>query len=204
MADGWTRSERRVLDRLRTPIDVQELLDRLPYLTEDGANSPRETLRLRRAQCFGGAVFGAAALERLGHPPLLVDLVAENDDDHVLAVFRERGRWGACSKSNFVTLRYREPVYRSLRELVMSYFDFYFNLRGEKSLRQYSRPLDLRRYDRDGWRVAAGRLRRLEEDIFRVRHYRLLPDRRRPLARAPRKLVDASTLDADPDGLYRP
>ena len=87
----------------------------------------------------------------LGHPPLLVDLEAVRDDDHVLAVFRQRGHWGALAKSNYAGLRFREPVYRTLRELAMSYFEHYFNLNGEKTLRRYSRPVNLKRFDRIGW-----------------------------------------------------
>jgi len=88
-----------------------------------------------------GALFGAAALRMIGHPPLLLDFEAVRDDDHVLAIFRFRGHWGALAKST-IRLRYREPVYRTLRELAMSYFEHYFNLRKEKTLRNYSRPVN--------------------------------------------------------------
>jgi len=111
-----------------------------------------------------GALFGAAALRMLGHPPLLLDLEAVRDDDHVLAIFRLRRCWGAVAKSNFSGLRYREPVYRTLRELVMSYFEHYYNLRREKTLRRYSRAVNLRRFDRIGWMTA-------EEDVWAVPEY---------------------------------
>lgn len=201
----WTRDELRVLERLASPPAIQEFLDGLPYAAETGARSPRVTLRRRTAQCFGGAVFAAAALRRLGHPPRLVDLRAQNDDDHVLAVFERRGRWGAIGKSNFTTLRYREPVYRTLRELVMSYFDLYFNAIGEKSLREYSVTLDLRKYDRFDWTFAEGPLEEIERDIETIRHYRLLtPAMERELAPVGEALLEAGLLGSRADGLYRP
>ncbi len=109
-------------------------------------------------------MFGAAALRMLGHEPLLLDLEAVRDDDHVLAIFRMRGHWGAVAKSNFSGLRYREPVYRTLRELAMSYFDHYYNLRKEKTLRAYSRPVNLKRFDSMGWMTA-------EEDVWAIPEY---------------------------------
>jgi len=111
-----------------------------------------------------GALFGAAALRMLGHQPLLLDFEAVRDDDHVLAIFRLRGHWGAVAKSNYAGLRYREPVYRTLRELAMSYFEHYYNLRKEKTLRRYSRPVNLRRFDARGWMTS-------EEDVWYIPEY---------------------------------
>lgn len=111
-----------------------------------------------------GALFGAAALRALGYPPLLLDLEAVRDDDHVLAIFRQDGCWGAIAKSNYSGLRYREPVYRSLRELAMSYFEHYYNLRREKTLRNYSRPVNLRRFDPIHWMTAG-------EDVWAIPEY---------------------------------
>ncbi len=139
-----TTAELAVFRRLNTPEKIQRFLDRdLAYNKEPGGptcRSPRRVLRDRTAHCMEGALFGAAALRMIGHPPLLLDLEAVRDDDHVLAVFRSRGHWGAVAKSNYSGLRYREPVYRTLRELVMSYFEHYYNLKKEKTLRRYSRP----------------------------------------------------------------
>ena len=149
--DGWTRAELRVLGRLRTPGHIQDFVDGLDYRAENDPGSPRRVLAERRANCYDGALLAAAALRRLGHRPLLVDLQAVRDDDHVLAVFRERGHWGAVAKSNFAGLRFREPVFRTVRELALSYFEDYFNLRGEKTLRNHSLPFDLARFDRLGW-----------------------------------------------------
>jgi len=122
--DDFTAAERAVFRRLATPEKIQRFLDELPYNKEphgDTCRSPRRVLRDRTAHCMEGALFGAAALRMIGHPPLLLDLEAVRDDDHVLAIFRSRGHWGALAKSNYSGLRYREPVYRTLRELAMSY-----------------------------------------------------------------------------------
>ncbi len=118
----------------------------------------------------------AAALRFHGRPALLVDLEAVRDDDHVLAVFREGGLWGAAAKSNYAGLRFREPVYRTLRELVMSYFEHYFNLRGEKTLRAYSRPVNLKRFDPIGWMTAEKDVWAIPEHLCVIPHVALLPD----------------------------
>ena len=147
---AWTRAELAVLRRLRSPGRIQDFLDGLAYRTEDLPASPRRVLAERRAHCFDGALFAAAALRLAGHKPLLVDLQAVRDDDHVLAVYRDRGRWGALAKSNFSGLRFRDPIFRDLRELAASYFEDYFNLRGEKTLRNFSVPFDLSRREPRG------------------------------------------------------
>jgi hypothetical protein len=165
--DPFTAAERAVFRRLRSPEKIQRFLDDLDYNKEpDGptCRSPRMVLRDRTAHCMEGALLGAAALRECGHPPLLLDLEAVRDDDHVLAIFRLRGLWGAVAKSNFSGLRYREPAYRTLRELVMSYFEHYYNLRREKTLRNYSRPVNLRRFDGIRWMTA-------EEDVWAVPEY---------------------------------
>ncbi len=123
LRDSFTPAERAVFQRLRTPDKIQRFLDDLAYNKEPGGatcRSPRRVLRDRTGHCMERAMFGAAALRMLGHPPLLLDLEAQHDDDHVLAIFRVRGCWGALAKSNYSGLRYREPVYRTLRELAMS------------------------------------------------------------------------------------
>src|SRR5437762_11682401 len=123
----------------------------MPYHLTGTAWSPRKVLREKTAHCLEGAIFAAAALRVLGFPPLILDLEAEQDTDHVVAVFKVRRHWGAVAKSNFAGCRYRDPVYRTLRELAMSYFNIYFNLRGERTLRRYSRPVNLARFDHLHW-----------------------------------------------------
>ncbi|HVS13977.1 MAG TPA: hypothetical protein VMV46_08635 [Thermoanaerobaculia bacterium] len=202
---GFDPAERAVFDSLRSLDDVQGFLDALAYDPAPGARSPRVTLRTRQAHCFGGALLAAAALRRFGHPPLLVDLRAVNDDDHVLAVFRRRGFWGALGKSNCTTLRLREPIYRTLRELALSYFELYVNTLGQKTLRDYSVTLDLRRWDAEGWMFDEQPLDRIEEKLESIRHYRLLDRRQeRELTLASPAVLEAVMLGSDPAGLYVP
>jgi len=167
--------EIRFLRSLKTPAGVQRFLDSIPYHHAGTAWSPRRVIKERTAHCLEGAIFAAAALRVLGLPPLLWDLEAYRDDDHVLAVFRIDGHWGAIAKSNFSGLRYREPVYRSLRELAMSYFDDYFNLAGHRSLRSYAtRPLNLARLDKRLWMSTEDSLWFIAEDIVKLPHKKLL------------------------------
>ncbi len=181
MHDSFDATERAVFRRLATPNQIQRFLDgELAYNKEAGGatcRSPRRVLRDRTAHCMEGAVFGAAALRMLGHPPLLLDLEAERDDDHVLAIYRVRGHWGAVAKSNFSGLRCREPVYRTLRELTMSYFEHYYNLRKEKTLRRYSRPVNLKRFDRLGWMTAEADVWAIPEHLCTIAHTPLVPPR---------------------------
>lgn len=181
MYHSFDAAERAVFRRLSSPDRIQRFLDReLVYNKEAGGStcrSPRRVLRDRTAQCMEGALFGAAALRLLGHPPLLLDLEAVRDDDHVLAVYRVRGHWGAVAKSNYSGLRSREPVYRTLRELAMSYFEHYYNLRKEKTLRQYSRPVNLKRFDRIGWMTAEEDVWTIPEHLCAIPHLPLVPPR---------------------------
>jgi len=149
--DTFSPYELRRLRALKTPQLIQRFLEDLPYHHAKTAWSPRVVLRERAAHCFEGAVFAAAALRANGFKPLIWDLEGIRDTDHVLAVYQVNRHWGAIGKSNFAGLRYREPVYRSLRELAMSYFDSYYNLLGERTLRAYSPTVDLSRFDRLSW-----------------------------------------------------
>ena len=196
-AFGFTPGELRALRALRTPHGIQRALDAMPYHHASTAWSPRRVLRERRAHCLEGAVFAAAALRVLGYPPLLLDLEAVQDTDHVLAVYRERGHWGAIAKWNFTGLRYREPVHRSVRELVMSYFEGYINLRGDRTLRAYSHPVNLARFDRrrPGWMTTDGDLWWIAEHLVGVRHRRLLrPAMIRRLHRVDRRSLNAGLV----------
>jgi len=138
---------------LRSPLAVQEYLDSIPYKAEELDRSPLRVLTDGQAHCLDGGIFAALALWQNGSRPLILDLVPEPgmDDDHVLAVFQVDGLWGALAKSNYPCLRYREPVHRSLRELAMTYFEFFFNLEREKTLRAFTRPLDLSLFHDPGW-----------------------------------------------------
>lgn len=180
---------------LRTPMGIQRALEAMPYHVASSAWSPRRVLHEGTAHCLEGAIFAAAALRVLGFAPLLLDLEAVQDTDHVISVFRVRGHWGAIAKSNFSGLRYREPVYRSVRELVMSYFEGYVNLRGERTLRAFSRLVNLARFDRlrPGWMVSDDDLWWIAEYLVDVPHRRLLsPAMVRALARVDRRSMEAA------------
>ena len=140
-------------------------------------------------------MFAAAALAVNGHPPLLLDLEAVRDDDHVLAIFRDHGLWGAIAKSDYSGLRFREPVYRTIRELAMSYFEHYFNPQGEKTLRAYSRPVSLKRFDRIGWMTSEEEVWAIPEYLCTIAHTRVLPKaRERRLYRVDKRLFNAGCL----------
>ncbi len=168
-----SKHELQVFRKLNTPEKIQQYLDALPYNKErDGetCRSPRRVICDQTAHCFEGALFAAAALRLNGHEPLIFDLEAVRDDDHVVAIFRRKGHWGSIGKSNYSGLRFRTPVYRTLRELALSYFEHYYNLKGEKTLRAYSRPINLSRFDRIDWITATQDLWVIPEYLLRVSH----------------------------------
>jgi hypothetical protein len=174
---GLSRGEFAVLRRLDGPEKIQSFLYGLKQNFEpdgDSCNSVRVVLRSRRAHCIEGAMIAACALWIHGEPPLLLDLQAVHDFDHVVALFRRRGRWGAISKTNGIGLRWRDPVYANLRELAMSYFHEYYNSRDRKTLRTYSRPFDLRRMDPKFWVTPEDGAWELIDALEATRHYKLV------------------------------
>ncbi len=155
---NWSNQETKLLKTLSTPTKIQDFINSLEFRivgTNETCSSPRQVLIDRKAQCMEGAMLAAAILRFHGHRPLIIDLVAtKHDADHVIAVFKIDGTWGAISKTNHGVLRYREPVYRTIRELVMSYFHEYFlQSNRKKTLRSFSRPIDLSRFDNLNWEV---------------------------------------------------
>jgi hypothetical protein len=185
----FTPAERGKLRSLKTPHGIQRFLDDMPYHLANTAWSPRRVLRENTSHCFEAATLAAAALRANGYPPLVIDLEAEHDTDHVVAVYRIRGHWGAIAKSNFSGCRYREPVYRTLRELALSYFEVYFNLRRERTLRTFSRPVNLARFDARDWMTTNQHLWFIAEYLFTIRHHRLL---RPGMAKSLHRLDDLS------------
>jgi hypothetical protein len=175
---SFNANETRELKKLKTPEKIQHFLDtQIAYNKEpDGETirSPRRVLRDRVAHCLEGALLAAAALRIHGFPPLLLDLASVRDDDHVLAVFRQNNHWGAIAKSNYSGLRFREPIYRTPRELVLSYFEHYFNASREKTLRQYSRPINLARFDPIHWMTSEAELWPINDYLGIIPHIPLL------------------------------
>jgi hypothetical protein len=201
----WDREEETILSKLSDPWSIQEYLDKLNYNPSYECRSPRFVIKKGSAHCFEGALFAAAALEFNGYQPLLVDLRAFNDDDHVVAVFREGRLWGSVAKSNFTTLRYREPVYRSIRELVMSYFDFYFNIYGEKSLREYSLPLNLSVFGHRLWQTTEEDLEFIGDKLNLTRHYQVAPPHSiERLKKVSDIMMQAGMLGSNEEGLFKP
>ena len=194
-----TAREQSLYRRLNQPHLIQGFLDeKIKYNKESNGRTcrgPRRVIRDLVGHCMEGALFAAAALRMAGYEPLLVDLEAVRDDDHVLAVFRQHGHWGAIAKSNYSGLRFREPVYRSVRELAMSYFEHYYNLAGEKTLRGYSRPIQLAQFDGLDWMTSEDDLWPIPDYLCTITHTPALPHgMERKLRRMDRRLFNAGLL----------
>lgn len=207
LLDQLAGEQKRLFTSLDTPIKIQEFLNSVQYPGEDRNRCPVNVMKDRKAHCLDGAMFAVAALRRIGHPPLILDLYPEPgmDDDHVLAIYKVGGFWGALAKSNFVGLRFREPVYRSLRELVMSYFDVFFNLNGLRTLRSYSRPVNLKRFDHTAWEVHDSGIDQVEEYLKHLPSTPILsPAQAAQLHAVDKASFDAGMSIANPEGLYNP
>jgi hypothetical protein len=190
---------------LDSPAAIQAFLDGIPYSADPFYRCPARVLRDSRAHCFDGALFAAAALRPLGFPPLIVDMLAERDDDHILAIFRVEGFWGAIAKSNFVGLRFREPVYASLRELVMSYFEVFYNVDCEKTLRGYTAPMSLKPFDRRRWMSRDEPLETIAARLDEIRKVSVLtPAMVARLSPMDPRSYEAGMLGTLPEGLYKP
>ena len=178
----FTPKEKILLQKLNTPAKVQDFLNSLKFNFEkkgETLKSPILTLRAQRAHCFEGALLGAYILSLHGFTPYLMHLKAiKGDYDHVVAPFKVRGLWGALGKTNHAVLRYREPIYLSCRELAMSYFHEYFlnsgSIPGKKTLRQYSKLLDLNVFEKN-WAVMKGDLWEIDKKLDKIKHYNIVP-----------------------------
>jgi hypothetical protein len=199
-------SEREFLETLTTPIKIQAFLDQLPYSTEHIYRCPLRVLRDRVAHCFDGGLFAAAGLRRLGYPPLILEMVPnDRDDDHLIAIYRMDEYWGAVAKSNFVGLRFREPIYRNLRELVLSYFEQYYNVAREKTLRNYTPPLNLKAFDKFNWMIRDESLERIAKKLDKIRKIPILtPSMISNLSLVDERSYEAGLFGANERGLFRP
>ena len=201
----FTKGELEFFRKFKKPYDIQLFLNEIPYDAAPGTSSPRVIINERKANCFEGSLFGAAALRMLGHEPLIVDMIGYNDDDHVVAVFKVDKCYGAVAKSNTTVLRYREPVYRTLRELVMSYFDFYFNTLGEKTLRSYSNPVNLSKFDKRNWMTTEENLDFIGDYLNEITHTKILTSKQiHNLSPVDENLVGLCFNGAVEDGVYKP
>ncbi len=199
-----TNDERNILAGLDRPAKIQAFLNSIPYSDDHYYRCPLRLLRDRKGHCFDGALFAAMALRRLGFPPLILEFIPnERDDDHIIALFKKRGHWGSVAQSNFTGLRYRDPVFRNLRELVMSYWGDHFNAAGEMTLRGYRGPINLKVFDHLDWMGRDDGLDALADGMDR---YRILPlitaEMAADLDLADERSVRAGLLGANPQGLF--
>jgi len=198
-------TEKHLLDDLDTPYRIQAFLNSIPYSEDEFYRCPLRVLRDRKGHCFDGALFGAMALRHCGHPPLIMELIPNGrDDDHLLALYKRFHCWGAIAQSNFSGLRFREPIYRSLRELVMSYFEDFFNAAGEKTLVGYRTPIDLTVFDALDWMTSDQNLEKLSGEMD---HYKIHPvisaEMAGHLSPVDERNLRAGLLGANPDGLFK-
>lgn len=199
----WSPDERRILAGLKTPAHIQHFLDELEYDPKGGAASPRAVMKSGRAQCYSGALFAAAALRELGHPPRLMYIDAASDDGHCLALYEIDGLWGAVAKSNFTTLRSREAIYPYIA-LGLSYFDGFFNIYGKRSMRAFTVPVEIERFESRGWRFSGGQLLYVDRAIDDAPRAWKLPRKRIPgVSNVSRQLLAAGLAGANPAGLWR-
>jgi hypothetical protein len=180
---GLTDPEERLLRSLSTPIKIQDFLDTIPMNHEkrgETCRSPRQVLAQRQAHCLEGAFLAASALWVAGEPPVLMELKAQRmDQDHALALYKRNGYWGALSKTNHATVRFRDPIYRTVRELALSYFHEYFlNTNGQKTLVSYTRPFNLRKFGA-GWVTSDTDLWKIAYALHDAPHVSLLPEENR-------------------------
>lgn len=175
---GLSKEELSILKKLNTPRKIQEFINKIPINFEEKEEtclSPRMVLKQNKAHCMEGAMLAALALRIHGYRPLLVDLTANKyDEDHVITVFKQKGGWGAISKTNHCVLRYRDPVYKTIRELVMSFFHEYFDDKGRKNLRTYTQPVNLARFDPRGWMTSEENVWYIPDYLAEAPHLRIL------------------------------
>ncbi len=175
----YNAEERRFFKKLNSPKKIQDYLNSIKFNFEKNGEtcmSPRFVIKNKKAHCMEGAMLAAAALQFHGYKPLLLDLrsIKPHDDDHVVAIFKQFGCYGAISKTNHAVLRYREPIYKSIHELALSYFHEYFLNSGKKTLREYSAACDLSRFNNLQWRTSSGNLFEIPHKLDKIKHFRIL------------------------------
>jgi len=200
----WNKREIGILQSLDTPESVQAFLDRIPYNTEITCRSPRRVIRDMKANCMEGAIFAAACLELHGFYTSVVYFYAVRDDGHAITLYKRNGKYGSLAKSNFTGLRYRSPIYRSVREVVISYFEHHFNLKKELSMREYTKPLYLKESLFPGWRIREDDLYDISDHFDKLRTYTIItPSEAKSLRLVDDQLYNAGLLGANREGLYQ-
>ena len=205
--DFMNPQQRELVSTLTSPAKIQAYLDSIPYSAEETNRSPVRVLSDCKAHCLDGGVFAATILRLLGYPPIILDMQPEpgTDDDHVLAIYQRNGFYGAVAKSNFSGLRFREAVYRSLRELVMSYFEVFFNVEGIKTMRGYTRPVNLAAYDKKDWMWKDTGVDFIEHRLKELRlTYVVTPEMASHFIPVDQRSYEAGMLGVITDGLYKP
>ncbi|MFZ2523480.1 MAG: hypothetical protein WAW92_03795 [Minisyncoccia bacterium] len=199
MTADYTIEEIKLFKKLNTPQKIQDYINSIPFNFDERSGtclSPRMVIKMNKADCIEGALFAAAVLELQGNKPLLLDLRSIKkpyDYDHVVALFVVDGFWGAISKTNHSVLRYREPIYKNVRELVMSYFHEYFLDTGQKTLRDYSVPLDLNKYNKINWRTSEKDLKEILIGLDKIKHFKILTKKQERNLRKADKIEIEST-----------
>jgi len=172
---GFSKEEVKLFKSLNNPKKIQDFINKIPINKEpegDTCISPKQVLLQNRAHCIEGAMLAATIFRFHNQPPLVLDLTSNSKDfDHVVAVFKKDGYWGAISKTNHAVLRYREPVYKTIRELVLSYFHEYFLDNGKKTLRTYSMPINLSKFDNKNWMTSEKNVWFVADHLVKVKHY---------------------------------
>ena len=196
---GLSKKEIRLFKKLNNPKKIQNFINKIPINFEekgDTCYSPRLVLKKNRCHCIEGAVLAALILRVNGFKPLIVDMTSSKDDfDHVIAIFKINEKWGAISKTNHAVLRYREPIYNSIRELVMSYFHEYFSDNSKKTLRSFSNPINLSRFDKYGWMTSWDEVWFIADYLVKVKHYQILTRKQITNLRKPDKIeIEAGKL----------
>jgi hypothetical protein len=206
LAKSLTLDERKIFSKLNSPEKIQLFLDSIKYSDEPIYRCPLKVFNDRVGHCFDGAVFAAAALSQIGFTPIILDMLPnKRDDDHILALFKIENHWGAIAKSNFVGLRFREPIFKTLRELVLSYFEQYYNVEKEKTLRGYTVPLNLSVFDKHNWQTDDSTMELIAQKLDKIRKYNLLSKgMEKRLLIVDEKTYTAGLLGVNEAGLYKP
>ena len=177
--NNFSKEEKKVFKKLNTPAKIQDFINKLDTNFEengDTCQSPKMVLKSRKAHCMEGAILAALILRFHGHKSLIMDLEADEEDfDHAVAVFKQNNFYGAIGKTNHAVLRYREPIYKNPRELAMSFFHEYFlNKNGKKTLRTYSKPVNLKKFDKKNWMATEKEVWFIPEYLADIKHNNIL------------------------------